>query len=225
MSTNVTVCNIMLITHYSESNSPTPFVGIEYCLPLLVSPCQKNGPGDYTLKAWNEEYPDMPATEGMTTIARVKSVIDPLDLVIHTSVLRPDIPPLFDLEFSQGAWHTGHVCPKGFPGQFLLVTLNKPDRQIDHKYHDYFIDDRTFHWQSQNSTATTSKKGQGIIPGNNRIYLFVRKHRKIAGKGAPFYYCGSVDYISHTGSKPMSVKFALETPLSDEMVELFGIQQ
>ncbi len=46
----------------------------------LLRYIKKNAPGDYTLKAWNDDYPDIAATESMFTRARVKTVIDPLDL-------------------------------------------------------------------------------------------------------------------------------------------------
>ena len=39
------------------------------------------------------------------------------------------------------------------------------------------------------------------------IHLFVRETKLANGKGAPFLYCGPVRYVSHTGSKPMSVVF------------------
>jgi len=194
----------------------------------LLRYTKKNGPGDYTLKAWNEDYPDMQASEEMTTVARVKSIIDPLDLIVHTATKWADIPSLFDLEFSQGLWQSGHICPRGYKDQFLLVTLNKRGQQKDHRYHDYFIDDHTFHWQSQKSTKPSSKKGLAVIEQKktgSRIHLFVRKNKLVAGKGAPFYYCGLVDYISHTGSQPLSVKFALETPLSEMLIDVFGIRE
>jgi hypothetical protein len=97
-----------------------------------------------------------------------------------------------------------------------------------HRYHDYFIDDRTFHWQSQKSTTPYSKKGRAVIEHKetgSRIHLFVRKNKMVGGRGAPFYYCGLVDYISHTGSEPVSVKFALETPLPARLVDMFGIME
>jgi hypothetical protein len=193
----------------------------------LLRYIKKNGPGDYTLKAWNENYPDMPAGEDMITIARVKSVIDPLDLIIHTEIKREDIPPLFSLEFNQGLWQSGHVCPKNSSDQFLLVTLNKQGQQAEHRYHDYFINDRIFHWQSQNSTSPLSKKGRGIIEQakvDSKIHLFVRMNKLVASKGAPFYYCGTVKYLSHSGSNPISVKFSLNNPLSDDLIQGFGLQ-
>ena len=194
----------------------------------LLRYIHKNGPGSYTLKAWNEDYPDMPATEEMVTRARVKRVIDLLDLVLYNSFKTTEIPELFGLKFNQGNWQAGHICPKDHPDQFLLVTLNKQGQQQTHKYHDYFIDDRTFHWQSQRSTKPSSKRGRGVVEHkqqNSRLHLFIRKNKLIAGKAAPYIYCGVVNYLSHTGSEPMSVKFALEEPLPAEVFDALGINR
>lgn len=95
----------------------------------------------------------------------------------------------------------------------LLVTINKQGKGEDHRYLDHWIDDKTFHWQSQNSTSPESKKGKDIIEHANNgttIHLFVRESKLANGKGAPFVYHGPVSYQSHTGRSPMSVIFALE---------------
>jgi hypothetical protein len=59
----------------------------------------------------------------------------------------------------------------------------------EHRYLDRWIDDRTFHWQSQNSTSTAGKRGQKII-GHKRlgiqIHPFVRAQKLSGGKAAPF---------------------------------------
>lgn len=66
--------------------------------------------------------------------------------------MRDDISPLFGLTFNIGLWQSGPVYPKGSIDQYLLVTLNKQGKSQDYQYHDYFIDEKTFHWQSQNAT-------------------------------------------------------------------------
>ena len=63
----------------------------------------------YELLANNPEFPPMMATEEMRTFARLKQVIDPLDLHLHQSFMREEIPPLFGLEFNRGLWQSGHV--------------------------------------------------------------------------------------------------------------------
>ncbi len=191
----------------------------------LLRKVKKSADGEYELLAQNPDYRPMKSTSEMNTFARFKQIIDPLDLYLHQSFMREDIPGLFDLEFNAGLWNSGHICPKGNSAQFLLVTLNKQGKIAEHQYHDYFIDKDTFHWQSQNSTAPVGSKGKAIINhvGNgSRIHLFVRKNKLEAKKGAPFIYCGSVQYVSHKGEKPMSVTWQLDAPLSDQLLEHFS---
>jgi hypothetical protein len=90
------------------------------------------------------------------------------------------------------------------------VTLNKQGKSSEHRFHDHWVDNETFHWQSQNSTTPGSKKGLEIIEHAKRgiaIHLFVRKTKLSEGKAAPFTYHGKVTYLSHSGSSPMSVIF------------------
>ena len=71
-----------------------------------------------------------------------------------------------------------------------------------------------FHWQSQNDTYLSSKRGKEIIRHATLgidIHLFVCEHKMAAGKAAPFVYHGRVHYQSHQGSQPMSVVFRLES--------------
>ena len=190
----------------------------------LLRTVHKTPEGQYQLIANNPDYPPMMANEDMHTFARLKAVIDPVDLYLHQSFMREDIPELFGLEFNTGLWKSGHVCPKGCDDQFLLVTLNKQGKAAEHQYHDYFIDQSHFHWQSQNSTAPTGAKGKAIIDhekDGKRVHLFVRKNKLEAKKGAPFIYCGKLQYLKHEGEKPMSVEWALSSSLSEGVWQQF----
>lgn len=146
----------------------------------------------------------------MRTIAQLKSVIDPLDFFIGQNFFREDIPALFDEAFNPGSWNSGHVALNEKKAHLLLVTLSKRGRADEHRYQDHWIDEHTFHWQSQNSTTPNSKRGQEIIRHQERgieIHLFVRAEKLAGGKAAPFTYQGKVIYRSHQGSEPMSVIF------------------
>jgi len=165
------------------------------------------------------------ASDEMNTFARLKQVIDPLDIHLHKTFFREDIPNLFGLEFNTGLWNSGHICPKDHPDQFLLVTLNKQGKIKDHQYHDYFTDQENFHWQSQKNTAPSGAKGKTIInhaANSSRVHLFVRKNKLEAGKGAPFYYCGDLKYLQHKGAKPMNVQWLLERPLGKDLYAYFS---
>jgi hypothetical protein len=179
----------------------------------LLRVVTKNRDGQYILKANNPDYDDLPATDDMRTLARLRHIIDPLDLAIGESFMREDIPPLFGEAYNPGNWNVGHVVLAPKKAHILLVTINKQGKADEHKYMDHWIDDSHFHWQSQNATDPSSKRGQEIIRHaalGIDIHLFVRENKLAAGKAAPFTYHGRVLYQSHQGSQPMSVVFGLQ---------------
>ena len=183
----------------------------------LLRVVTKNRDGQYILKANNPDYEDLPATDDMRTLARLRNIIDPLDLAIGESFMREDIPPLFGEAFNPGNWNVGHVVLTQKKAHILLVTINKQGKADGHKYMDHWIDDSHFHWQSQNATDPSSKRGQEIIRHaalGIDIHLFVRENKLAAGKAAPFTYHGRVLYESHQGSQPMSVIFKLQSGLA-----------
>jgi SOS-response transcriptional repressor LexA len=168
--------------------------------------------GQYILKANNPDYEDILATDDMRTLARLRGVIDPLDLAVGEAFQREDIPPLFGEEFNPGNWNVGHVALNDKKAHVLLVTLNKQGKAQEHKYLDHWIDEHRFHWQSQNSTTPDSKRGKEIIEHERRgiaIHLFVRDGKLAGGNAAPFVYQGRATYESHQGSGPVSVVFRL----------------
>lgn len=180
----------------------------------LLRAVNKNRDGSYLLKANNPDYSDLTADENMRTLARFKRVIDPLDLAIGQSFMREDIPGLFGEIFNAGNWHSGHVVLSQKNAHVLLITLNKQGKSAEHRYTDYWIDEKTFHWQSQNSTSPSSKRGKEIIEHESvgrKIHIFIREHKLAAGKAAPFTYFGPVLYRSHQGTEPMSVVFETTT--------------
>ncbi|WP_299985676.1 DEAD/DEAH box helicase [uncultured Pontibacter sp.] len=103
--------------------------------------------------------------------------------------------------------------------ELLLVTLNKSDKDFSPstQYEDYAISEKIFHWQSQNKTAPESPIGISYIKHreiNKNLLLFVREEKKDNhGFTSPYYFLGPVDYISHKGSKPMSINWELQEPM------------
>ncbi len=97
----------------------------------------------------------------------------------------------------------------------LFVTLNKSDKDYSPTtmYNDYFISETLFHWQSQSTTSDTSPTGQHYINHRlqgSKVLLCVRDNRKDPwGNSAPYSVLGFVDYVQHTGSKPMNVVWRL----------------
>ncbi len=180
----------------------------QYLLRVVL----KSPVGGYVLRANNPDYADMEAADDMRTLAKLKEVLDPFELAVGQAFLREDIPPLFGLTFNQGLWNVGHVVLHDQKAHVLLITLNKQGRSKDHKYLDHWIDDHTFHWQSQNATTPESGKGRSVIDHQKngwQIHLFVRDTKLSQGTAAPFVYHGPVNYVRHEGSAPMSVTLAL----------------
>lgn len=107
--------------------------------------------------------------------------------------------------------------------ELLFVTLDKNEKQFSPTtmYHDYAINEQLFHWQSQNSARPDRGKGKGYIQHqaiNKRIFLFVRERLKDEfGRTMGFVNYGEVDYVSHTGSQPMSITWKLRTPMPNFM--------
>ncbi|MCG2579832.1 MAG: DUF3427 domain-containing protein [Marinobacter sp.] len=182
----------------------------------LLRMVQKSSSGQYVLKAANPDYEDIVVTpelsEQFRTFARLDTVIDPLEMAIGQELPREEIPGLFGETFNPGNWQSGHVFLQEAGAHVLLVTLNKQGKIEEHRYVDHWIDENTFHWQSQRSTTPESKRGRELIDHKKlglSVHLFVRENKLRNGKGAPFTYYGPVEYQSHQGSAPMSVVFRL----------------
>ncbi|MBN8430588.1 DUF3427 domain-containing protein [Microbulbifer salipaludis] len=182
----------------------------------LLRNVRKSSEGQYVLEAANPDYDDIFVTrelaEQFRTFARLKAVISPLEMARGQELLREDIPNLFGAVFNAGSWNSGHVFVKEAGAHILLVTLNKQGKSAEHRYVDHWVDENTFHWQSQNSTTPESKRGRELINHKRMgfsVHLFVRENKLLNGKAAPFVYHGPVEYKSHEGSAPMSVLFQL----------------
>lgn len=107
--------------------------------------------------------------------------------------------------------------------ELLFVTLNKNEKQFSPTtmYHDYSINEHLFHWQSQNSARPDKGRGKEYIEhqeSGKRLFLFVREQTKDEyGRTMGFVNYGEVNYVSHSGSQPMSIKWKLRTPMPNFM--------
>lgn len=107
----------------------------------------------------------------------------------------------------------------------LFVTLNKSNKYYSPStsYHDYSISDQLFHWQSQNSTSEETIVGQRYIHNkdqNENILLFVREAKEDRYGSIPFMFLGKVDYVSHTGNKPMSITWKLHNKIPARYIKV-----
>jgi hypothetical protein len=106
----------------------------------------------------------------------------------------------------------------------FFVTLNKSEKDYSPStlYDDYAIDETLFHWQSQSTTSDNSSTGQRYINHRklgDRVLLFVREYKKENGVTSPYYYLGTANYVSHTGSRPMSIVWQLHYSVPASLVK------
>jgi superfamily II DNA or RNA helicase len=96
----------------------------------------------------------------------------------------------------------------------FFITLNKSEKHFSPStmYNDYAISERLFHWQSQSTTSSSSPTGQRYISGS-KVLLFVREFNKVGNVSQPFVCLGTARYVSHEGSKPMSIVWRLDAEI------------
>ncbi|MFA9397634.1 MAG: DUF3427 domain-containing protein [Clostridiaceae bacterium] len=120
--------------------------------------------------------------------------------------------------YKKKSFREGVLYIKKKDTDIFFITLNKSEKHfsITTQYNDYAINERFFHWQSQSRTSDISPTGQRYInqrKNKNKILLFVREFRSENGITSPFYFLGKGSYVSHNGSKPISITFEMERPI------------
>lgn len=145
--------------------------------------------------------------------------------VPYKAYRRSEIAPLFDLPYSERYWGQGFVRQGNHT--FLFVTLDKAEHAANFQYKDHFLSADRFQWQSQNRTTQQSEAGGSIQNHSARgitVHLFVRaKGKTPSGGGAPFYYCGPVEFVSWTGEKPITVIWRLTRPVPSALWKELGV--
>lgn len=143
---------------------------------------------------------------------------------VYKAFDKKDTPKLFGWDkFNQ---MTGFWNPENNRNQAIFITLVKSGFEVKHRYHDYFINEKTFRWQSKKSTNQTSKEALHLKSSEKITHLFVRKtdNMFLSNKivAAPFTYCGVLENIlTITGNNPINVEFELEHELPDRLRQEF----
>ncbi len=113
----------------------------------------------------------------------------------------------------------GVAANKALNIESLFITLKKSEKEYSPStlYDDYAINEKLFHWQSQNATAPESPKGLSYINHGTQqkvILLFVREQNDDEfGFTMPYVFLGAADYIKSSGSKPMNIEWELKEPM------------
>ncbi|MGL4854833.1 MAG: DUF3427 domain-containing protein, partial [Lentisphaeria bacterium] len=103
----------------------------------------------------------------------------------------------------------------GINTDIFLVTLNKSERHYSPTtmYLDYAISEDLFHWQSQSTTSVESQTGQRYLKDRSVKLLFVREEKSSDGQSASYCFLGPARYVSHSGSKPISITWRLDNKM------------
>jgi hypothetical protein len=112
----------------------------------------------------------------------------------------------------------------------FFVTLQKTEDEYSPTtmYEDYLISHDLFHWQSQSTTSADSPTGTRYVRHREQGYtplLFVRETRTLApGFPAPYAFLGPCKYVSHEGSRPMSIVWRLRHPVPARLFRVMAWQ-
>jgi superfamily II DNA or RNA helicase len=108
----------------------------------------------------------------------------------------------------------------------FFITLQKTEEAYSPTtmYEDYAISDELFHWQSQSTTSADSPTGQRYIRHHEHGYtplLFVRERKLLpGGLASPYSFLGPAHYVSHEGSRPLSIVWRLRTPMPTRLARV-----
>lgn len=124
------------------------------------------------------------------------------------------------LELGKNVQHREGVawCPAPSTGAFF-VTLNKEDKKHSATtvYKDYAISPELFHWESQNATPSGSPTGRRYLDRashGSKVLIFTRDTTEDeTGLTVPYTCLGQVDYVQHTGEKPIGIAWRLHRPM------------
>ena len=110
----------------------------------------------------------------------------------------------------------GSSYEKSINTEALFVTLKKSDKEYSPTtmYEDYALNKHLFHWQTQNSAAPNTPKGQAYINSEKNVLLFVREQSKDEyGFTMGYVFLGEVIFQKYSGEKPMNIEWKLEEPM------------
>ncbi|PMC35744.1 NgoFVII family restriction endonuclease [Bacillus sp. UMB0899] len=105
----------------------------------------------------------------------------------------------------------------------FFTTLNKSEKDFSPStlYDDYAINETLFHWQTQSKVAEgseTANRYRTHRSTGHKLALFVREYKKQHGLTSSFIFLGLVDYVKHSGSKPVSFVWELHEEMPSYLV-------
>lgn len=142
-------------------------------------------------------------------------------LKVHSRYTRDQILAAFDIStfIKKSPSREGVAFNKELNTELLFINLVKSEENYSPTtmYDDYAINEKLFHWQSQNSAGPKTSKGLSYInhqKKEKRILLFVReKNKDEYGNTMGYVFIGEGNLKEYSGEKPMNIKWELNEPM------------
>jgi superfamily II DNA or RNA helicase/HKD family nuclease len=151
-----------------------------------------------------------------------RPLLDGCPLFLHRQYTRDEVLVGLGLPNLVGArqTQTGRLWIEASNTEIFFVTLDKSEKTFSPstRYEDFALSPTRFHWQSQSTTGENSPTGQRYSrqrENSASFLLFVRPK-----KGGSFMFLGPLRYVSHSGSRPMSIYWDLNFPMPAWFFEL-----
>lgn len=107
-----------------------------------------------------------------------------------------------------------------------LSTLNKDDKKhsATTRYKDYAISPELFHWESQKAMSPASPTGRRYLDRaahGSKVLIFTRDTADSeTGLTVPYICLGQVDYVQHSGEKPIAITCELHRSMSADVLAI-----
>ena len=149
-----------------------------------------------------------------------------LPLRSHASYSREELLSALDWRGKDGrpqgsregvAWSEAHQT------DIFFINLHKDEAVFSPStmYRDVPVSPTLFDWESQSGTSQSSKTGRRYLRqreiGTN-VLLAVRNSPKDDVTTAPFMLLGNADYVSHSGERPIQIRWELRRPMPADVL-------
>ena len=120
---------------------------------------------------------------------------------------------------------TGVLWCEEYLSDVFFVNLHKTESHFSDTtmYKDYALGPQLFHWESQAVTTPESTAGRRYVDhrssGTDILLLTRDAPENDVGAGAPFRCLGQVDYVSHSGSKPIAFTWKLRREMPTDVYQ------
>ncbi|MGA3347082.1 MAG: DUF3427 domain-containing protein [Terracidiphilus sp.] len=143
--------------------------------------------------------------------ANESPIVDECPLFLHRQYTRDEVLVALGLPNLVGSFQTqtGRFWIESLNTEVFFVTLDKSEKTFSPstRYEDFALSPTRFHWQSQSTTGEDSPTGQRYVlqhENGAKFLLLVRPKKSDA-----FLFLGPLHYVSHSGSRPMSIHWNL----------------